>query len=89
MTKVKMLLLSLLIISALLLTFMATPAKPVRSKFDKLYTVKLYAGEKLVATWEAIGEGRHDGESFVFNTSSTIEPRMIRIHGTYSVEQTQ
>jgi hypothetical protein len=89
MTKSKILFISLFVLSALLISFTLIPAKPVNSKLDKIFTVRLYSGEKLMGSWQAIGEGLVDGDSYVFNTASTLEPRMVRIQGTYSVEQVQ
>jgi hypothetical protein len=71
------------VITAISLAVLLLPARS-SAQFPKETTVKLYAGEKLVATWENAHAGRVDGNTYVF----TIPPenREVRISGTYSVE---
>jgi hypothetical protein len=64
-------------------------AKPNTSELEQKYIVKLYSGDKVVATYEAIGACRLDGYTLVFNVNSTLEQRTVRICGTSSVEQIQ
>jgi hypothetical protein len=89
MLKSKKIFVSLFVLCALLISCTLILAKPVNTKLDKIFTVKLYAGDKLVSTWQAIGQGRVEGDAFIFNTTSTLESRMVMVHGTYSVEQIQ
>jgi hypothetical protein len=53
---------------------------------DRKAIVKLYSGDKVVGTWEAISLGSPDGESLVFTIGSSSFPKQVRISGTYSVE---
>ena len=54
--------------------------------FDKKAVVKLYSGDKLVATWDATSVGKVDGNTYVFTTDTPPRPTQVRISGTYSVE---
>jgi hypothetical protein len=55
----------------------------------KHYGVKLYSGDKVIASWDARELGRVDGESLTFSVGSDLNPRYVRISGTYSVEEFQ
>jgi hypothetical protein len=64
-------------------TFLFLPAKSNAQTGDVL-TVKLYSGEKLVATWDNARNGRVDGNTYIF--SMAPQDKEVRISGTYSVE---
>ena len=55
--------------------------------FDEGAIVKLYSGDKVVASWKAIAMGHADGDAFVFYVGSSTSPTEVRIQGTYSVER--
>lgn len=57
-----------------------------QQEFDKKAVVKLYSGDKLVATWNATSVGQVDGNSYVFTVGTSPRPTQVRISGTYSVE---
>jgi hypothetical protein len=54
--------------------------------FDKVAIVKLYSGDRLVATWDATSVGHVEGNTFVFTVGTPPRPTEVRISGTYSVE---
>ncbi|HWP83024.1 MAG TPA: hypothetical protein VNN76_10260 [Bacteroidota bacterium] len=62
-----------------LLGFVQTTAQS-----DTMTTVKLYSGDKLVATWENASLGTVEGNTYVFTLRH--QGRQVRICGTYSVE---
>jgi hypothetical protein len=64
-------------------------ARTRSQSLSKRYVIKLYSGDKVVATWEARDFGRVDGESLAFSVGSDIYPRQVRINGTYSVEESE
>ncbi len=53
----------------------------------KQYVVKLYAGDKVVGTWDSYAIGNSDGQSITFFVGSQTYPQQVRISGTFSVEQ--
>jgi len=53
----------------------------------KTYTVKLYSGGQVVATWTAREYGQISDQTLVFTTGDDFRPRQVRINGTYSVEE--
>lgn len=55
----------------------------------KSYTVKLYSGENVVATWTAIDWPTADGYTLAFSVGHRSTPKRVRISGTYSVEENQ
>ncbi len=55
----------------------------------KTYTVKLYSGDAVVGTWTAIDWPSVDGYTLTFNVGHRINPKRMRINGTYSVEEVQ
>jgi hypothetical protein len=57
--------------------------------FDKRYSVKLYAGDKVAATWDARNIGTIDGTTLTFSVGNEMDSntRQVRISGTYSVEE--
>jgi hypothetical protein len=59
--------------------------------FDKRYSIKLYAGDKVVATWNAKNIGTIEGTTltFVVGSDMDVNTRQVRICGTYSVEEIQ
>lgn len=68
---------------AILCGVLFLPAKS-NAQFPKEITVKLYCGDKLVASWENAHEGRVEGNTYVF--SMPPDNKEVRISGTYSVE---
>jgi hypothetical protein len=59
--------------------------------FDKRYSVKLYAGDKVVGTWVARNFGTIEGTTLTFSVGNDmdINTQQVRICGTYSVEEIQ
>jgi uncharacterized membrane protein len=82
-----------IIISILVVVGLATISytKLSSRSFDKRYSVKLYAGDKVVATWDAKNIGTIEGTTLTFSVGSDmdINARQVRICGTYSVEEIQ
>lgn len=80
-------LIALLVGSVLIaIAFFYMPSATGQS-YDKGAVVKLYSGNRLVATWTAVSMGHADGNTFVFNVGSTTSPAEVRICGTYTVER--
>ena len=48
--------------------------------------IKLYDGGKLVAQWTSEGQGRMEGDTFVFTVRKGVASLAVRIHGTFSAE---
>ncbi len=55
----------------------------------KHYTVKLYSGNNVVATWNALDWGYADGQTLVFTVGEQNHPTRVRINGTFSVEEAE
>jgi hypothetical protein len=89
MRTVKKIILPLVIVCVIIVSVTLLRAKSNTSELEQKYIVKLYAGDKVVATYQAIGACRVDGYTLVFNLNPTLEQKMVRICGTYSVEQIQ
>ena len=53
----------------------------------KHYVIKLYSGNNVVATWEALDWGTFDGQSLTFNVGDRHTPKRVKITGTFSVEE--
>ncbi|MFA6541267.1 MAG: hypothetical protein WCT99_06650 [Bacteroidota bacterium] len=51
------------------------------------YTVNLYSGGRVVATWDAHAIARNEGETLTFFVGSETYPHQVTINGTFSVEQ--
>ncbi len=62
-------------------------ARSSPSPITKHCIVKLYSGEKVVATWEAMDFGQVDGQILVFSVGNDLSPRRVRISGTWSIEE--
>jgi hypothetical protein len=86
--KIKIIFVSVLIILCLLVVFQSQTAS---QNMGHVYLVKLYAGEKVIGSWQSKEIGRIEGESltFVVKGDFDLEARQVRIHGVYTVEQTQ
>ena len=58
---------------------------------DVYSKVTLYSNDgAVIGSWTAIGTGRMDGNTFLFEVYRGVSsnPRQIRINGTFTVEQT-
>lgn len=77
--------LSILLCSLCVLVFTFARSSP--PPMNKHCIVKLYSGDKVVATWEAIDFGQVDGQVLVFSVGNDLSPRRVRISGTYSIEE--
>lgn len=53
----------------------------------RYYTVKLYSGDRVVATWQALDWGKIDDQTFIFSVGDRKYPKRVRIVGTFSVEE--
>ena len=53
----------------------------------KHYTVRLYAADKLVGSWEALDWGTVDGQTISFTVGNRSFPTRVRVSGTFSVEE--
>jgi hypothetical protein len=62
-------------------------ATPSPTQLTKRYVVKLYSGNSVVGTWEALGAGQVEGTTFVFTIGNDISPKKVRISGTWSIEE--
>lgn len=81
--------LSLLVLFLLLSGVLLVTNLPSQG-MSKSFTVKLYAESgQVVGTWKARDIGRVEGSSVVFTAGSDLNPRTVRISGTYSIEQTE
>jgi len=80
----KIILASILIFAAL--TFVLITHSKSQSLSSR-YLVKLYSGDKVVATWEAKEIGKIEGQSLIFTSGSDLNPKMVRIQGSFSVEE--
>jgi hypothetical protein len=79
-----------IIVGILLISLIAFIITRVMSQVNtNRYAVKMYSGEKVIATWTARDFGRIDGETLIFTIGGDFEPviRQVRISGTYTVEQ--
>jgi hypothetical protein len=81
--KTTLIVFALISITALSSLFLSGTAQ---QEFDKKAVIKLYSGDKLVATWNATSVGQVDGNSYVFTVGTSPRPTQVRISGTYSVE---
>lgn len=84
--KTKLIILStvcIIAVAAILATTSYSQSQP------KTYTVKLYSGAAVVGTWTAIDWPTADGYTLTFNVGHKINPKRMRISGTYSVEEMQ
>jgi hypothetical protein len=86
--KIKIIVISVLVILSLLVVFHSQTAS---QNMGRVYLVKLYAGEKVIGSWQSKEIGRIEGESltFVVKGDFDLEAREVRIHGVYTVERTQ
>jgi hypothetical protein len=77
------------LIVILLLVFYYT--KSSSQDFSKTYLVKLYAGEKVISSWQSREIGKIEGESltFVVKGEFDVNAHQVRIHGVYTVEELQ
>lgn len=57
----------------------------VPAAFDSA-SVRLYSDGKLVGEWEAVGEGRVEGQTLVFPVAAGVRQLEVRISGTWSFE---
>lgn len=80
---------ALILVIAMLLTTFNTQSSS--QNLTRYYIVKLYAGEKVIGTWQSRDIGRVDGESltFVVKGDFDINARTMRIQGVYTVEEIQ
>lgn len=62
-------------------------AAPTPPQYKKLCVVKLYSGNTVVATWDALSFGQVEGETLVFTVGNDISPKKVRISGTWSIEE--
>jgi hypothetical protein len=77
--------LALLLISVSIIVYSFALSSP--SPMTKHCIVKLYDGGNVVQTWEAVDFGQVDGQILVFSVGSDPNPRRVRIHGTWSIEE--
>jgi hypothetical protein len=56
-------------------------------QYSKRCVVKLYSGNTVVASWDALGFGQIEGETLVFTIGNDISPKKVRISGTWSIEE--
>lgn len=49
--------------------------------------VRLYSNGQVVGEWTAVGEGRVEGDTFVFPIRRGARNLEVRVSGTFSVEQ--
>lgn len=75
---------SLVLIICLVVFGTASPTPP---QYNKRCVVKLYSGNSVVATWEALGFGQIEGQTLVFSVGNDISPKKVRISGTWSIEE--
>ena len=80
-TKILVGLVVAILISILAFSTLFSQSQPKR------YTVKLYSGDKTVATWMALDWGHADGQTLVFTVGDRNSPTRVRINGTFSVEE--
>ena len=83
----KKLIFSSAILLAALIIFMVTGSSSQVG--TKQYTVNLYSGGRVVATWNAHSIARTEGETLTFFIGSETYPHQVTINGTFSVEQIQ
>jgi hypothetical protein len=62
-------------------------ATPVPPQYNKRCVVKLYSGNTVVATWDALGFGQVEGQTLIFTVGNDISPKKVRISGTWSIEE--
>lgn len=55
--------------------------------YNKKCIVKLYSGTAVVGTWEALNFGQVEGETLTFTIGNDINPKKVRISGTWSIEE--
>lgn len=48
--------------------------------------IKLYEAGKVVGQWTSEGQGRMDGDSFVFTVRKGVSSNAVRIRGTFTAE---
>lgn len=74
-------------LAMLLLILMAT-SLPTQANFNPVAVVKLYSEGKLVATYNAVDEGRMDQGCYVFHINASLNKKLeVRVCGTFTVEQ--
>lgn len=83
----------LVVLSISVLVFMPGRSKAQSQVVGNVYSkVTLYSNDGAVlGTWTAIGLGRMDGNTFVFDVYRGVgvaNQRQMRINGTFTVEQT-
>ena len=74
-------------LAALTTLILLLPGKSHSQNIAPHYLIKLYEGGKIVGTWNALNAGRVDGQSLTFAINDEVNPRTVRIQGTYTVEQ--
>jgi hypothetical protein len=70
---------------ALLALAVLRPA-PTAASPNTPQLIKLYEGGKVAAQWTSEGEGRMDGDSFVFTVRKGVTSGTVRIRGTFTAE---
>lgn len=83
----KNLLLALLLISAGIAAYSHAHSSPL--PMNRHCVVNLYDGGKIVQTWEAVDFGQVDGQILVFSVGNEPNPRRVRIHETWSIEENE
>lgn len=64
----------------------AWPSQAAVGPLEKA-TVRLYSNGQVVGTWEAIGPGRLEGDTFVFPVRKGVKDLDVRIRGTFTYEE--
>lgn len=72
---------AIIIVGGLLFSISSSQSQP------KHYIVKLYSGDSVVGTWNALDWGTVDGQTLVFTVGERHNPTRVRINGTFSVEE--
>ena len=83
--KVKSIIALILIVAGL--TIFSVTRSTSQQALKRTYTIKLYSGGNVVATWIARDFGRIDDQTLIFTIGDNFRPRTVRITGTYSVEE--
>jgi len=60
--------------------------RPTHAGNNDPQLIKLYEGGKMVAQWTSEGQGRMEGDSFVFTVRKGVVSSVVRINGTFSAE---
>jgi len=82
-----------LLLAVLLLIVVPKRSKAQEQLVGSTYSkVTLYSNDgNVIGTWTAVGLGRMDGNTFVFDVyrgAGNVYSREVRINGTFTVEQT-